>query len=142
MAKHRTQVMAKWEHLFAEHAASGHTVTRFCSERGIATSSFHSALKRKMELLVHDDPSASTKQSVLQTTRDSALQQNAVTQPEASEPVGFVPLHIMHEGQEGTTARVTSCLRVQLSSGREILVDRGFDAETLVRLMAILETGL
>lgn len=47
MKQQRAEVWAKWRSLVAEQKASGQSVTRFCSERGLSSGQFF-AWKKKL----------------------------------------------------------------------------------------------
>jgi len=136
--------MAKWEEIFLEHHASGQIVSRFCSERGIATSSFHSALKRKKKMFMQEDQ-ASLGDLPSTVVEDSSSPQTISNKQNSSVSSSFVPLHIKRQAKKdlkelSTPTTVASLLRVQLCSGHQIFVEAGFDAETLARLIAVLES--
>lgn len=125
----------EWAAIFSDHEHSGLSVKRFCLQRGIKPTSFHSAQKRKDILLVKASVDACKV-----TPADRRHLQPAAAHAIASHRAGFVGIHV-REQSRAKMPLVASAIRVQLRGGHQLWVDSDFDATHLRSLVAVLESA-
>jgi len=133
-SRHRLN-SGEWDALIAEHAQSGLSVKRFCLQRGIKPTSFHSAQKRRKILASKACEASHGGKQARPSSLPSLL--TVSRQPQAS---GFVALHVAEESCAAINSSEAS-IRVQLRSSHQLWVDSGFDAHHLGRLVALLESA-
>jgi len=106
-----TEQMAAWRRVIADQESGDETQGEFCARRGLKLETFRNWKYR----LARGESSP----------RDRGR----------SEPVRFVPVRVVDRGVE-----TASGVDLVLPGGRVVRVARGFDPETLKRLMETLET--
>jgi hypothetical protein len=124
----RRQVWGKWRKLVGEQARSGQSAAAFCRERGLCAPHFFAWKRRLRE--------AGGGPTVLRTPLGEFVE---------------VPVARAGWGQAGDTrepraargSRAAGDARVEvlLKNGRGLLVGRGFDAELVRALVAVLESA-
>ncbi len=107
----RRRSRAEIQELVAEYEASGLGRTAFCQQRGLSLSTLARYRKRQEQ-----------------------------TAGEPTEGKRWLAVEVAGSGA-GEGGQRTSGLAVVLPGGRRIEVGRGFDAETLQRLLAVVERG-
>jgi transposase len=107
----RRRSRAEVEQLVAEYEASGLGRTAFCQERGLSLSTL-SRYRRRQEQ----------------------------TAGEAAEGKRWLAVEVSGSAAAEGGERASG-LAVALPGGRRIEVGRGFDADTLTRLLAVMERG-
>jgi hypothetical protein len=134
MRNHRRGAL-EWARLIDEWKASGLSLPEFCRTRGLQKTTmcgwvYKPALKRAIEKAQRGD----RPQPV-----DSPKSRKP--SPPKSTPA-FVPVRLRQLVSSSTIESVQrSSIEVILGAGRRVIVERGFDAETLRRVVAALESG-
>jgi hypothetical protein len=105
----RRRTRAEAEQVVAGYEASGLSRVEFCRERGLSQATLARYLKRRRE-----------------------------TGAGTTGAGGFVAVELTGAGS-GVSEVAASGLAVTLATGRRIEVGRGFDAQTLVELLGVLE---
>jgi len=121
-------VWAKWRELVSEQGRSGQSVAVFCRERGLCAPHFYAWKKR---------------------LREADGGQGEVRAPLAKfVEVKLVPAGpgLAGAGRDAGAARVSRAagdarVEVVLKNGRSLRVGRGFDAELVRALMAVVESA-
>jgi hypothetical protein len=127
----RTAPHVDWDGLFRRWRGSGLTQAEFCSRHRIPIHSFRYRLYRsdaRTAALVADRPAASTRPA---------------PSPDGERTTDFLPVRVVDvvRPQEDSSAPASPGRPVEviLDGGRRIAVPPGFDADTLLRVVAILE---
>lgn len=134
MRNHRRGAL-EWARLIDEWKASGLSLPDFCRQRGLQKTTmcgwvYKPALKRAIEKAQRVDSPQ---------TADSPKSRT----PSPAKPTpAFVPVRLRQLVTPPTIEPVPrSAIEVIVGSGRRVLVERGFDAETFRRVVAALEAG-
>jgi len=107
-----------WRELFREQAGSGLSHTDFCRERSIPTHSYFWYRRR------------------LEWTKTGAVRGPTAPQAKPSAPSTLVPVRISATSKHGPAQ---GSIDVVLARGRCLRVSRGFDRQTLLDLIRLLE---
>jgi hypothetical protein len=129
MARRASQDV-NWAALFREWRDSGLTQPEFCRRRGVPLHTFRRRLYRR-----DAEPAADL-------DRPAAAIRPA-ERPAAWTPGAFLPVRVVGDDRPSTDSASHPTpvrpVEVILSCGRRIAVPPGFDAETLARVISILE---
>jgi len=108
---------SRWSAIIAEHALSDLPVSRFCARRGISTAAFY----RWRRAIQDGGPARRRRRG-------------------ASGPPVFIEA-VVADAPPGPASGASAPASpiIELGSGRRIVVPRGFDEETLARLVFALE---
>ena len=106
------RVWAKWGKLVTEQVGSGRSVAAFCQERRLCAPHFFAWKKR---------------------LREAATRRQA----QGGEAAPFMEVKLVGAASTAGESRV----EIRLANGRSLLVDRGFDAQHLRALLAVVETA-
>ena len=121
-----------WAVLCREWRTSGHTQPEFCRRRGLPLHTFRRRLYQPDARDVADD----------------AARPTAAPRPKAGLPARtpshhFIPVRVVADGRPAPSLAIPPVqgrpVEVILADGRRIAVPPGFDTETLLRVIAILE---
>jgi hypothetical protein len=124
MARIRRQA-AEWAALIDQWRQSGLSLPAFCQRHGLSRGSMQNWVY-KPEL----------KRAVEATRREA---QGSVDEPPAPAAVpAFLPVRIVQAAAVGE-ASDRSGVEVVIGAGRRVVIGAGFDAETLRRVVAVLE---
>jgi hypothetical protein len=117
----RRRSRAEAERLVVEYERSGLTRRSFCEQRGISAGTLDLYRKRRREM--------------------EATPPSGAEEAGPRRAVGILPVEWVGGAQSATRAapETQAGLWVELARGRRIGVSQGFDADLLVRLMAVLE---
>ena len=125
----------EWARLIDAWKASGLSLPEFCQQHGIKKTTmcgwvYKPALKQAIE---------TARQVASLRQADSAK----ISEPSTAKPTpAFVPVRLRQIVSPPTTVLVQrSAIEVIVGSGRRVVVEKGFDAETLRRVVAALESG-
>jgi hypothetical protein len=131
MAKNRLGAAA-WAKLIEEWKHSGLSVPEFCQQRGLSCGTmkgwiYKPGLRRAIENTQH----------VGRIPRREPTERP----PASATPVEFVPVRLAETTapQASETTNATA-IEVILGAGRRVIVERGFDPETLRQVVAALES--
>jgi hypothetical protein len=134
MRNHRRGAL-EWARLIDEWKASGLSLPEFCRTRGLQKTTmcgwvYKPALKRAIEKAQRGD-------------RPQPVDSPKFRKPSPPKSTSaFVPVRLRQLVSSSTIETVQrSAIEVILGAGRRVVVDRGFDAETLRRVVAALESG-
>ena len=103
--------VAAWRRVIADQERGDQTQGEFCARRGLKLETFRNWKYRR------------------------AREKRPSDQDERPEPIRFVPVRVVDRGVE-----TSSGVELALSGGRVVRVARGFDPETLKRLIETLGT--
>lgn len=114
-----------WDGVIAEYRAGGVSQEAFCRRRGLSVHSLRAWLY----------------QPQLQAARAAARGDLTSGRTPSADAGGFLPIHVVAERAESLPVEggLEVPLEVLLDKGRRVAVRRGFDAATLVELLAALE---
>ncbi len=123
-----------WDGVIAEYRASGISQEAFCRRRGLSVHSLRAwlyqpdlRLARASLAAVGDAKSGPGSKAMVAGDRSAAV-----------ERVGaFLPIDVLADAAESLPLEAR--LEVLLGNGRRVAVRPGFDAPTLVQLVAVLE---
>jgi hypothetical protein len=107
-----------WREIFREQAGSGLSHTDFCRERSIAIHSYFWYRRR------------------LEWTKTAAARRPTAPQAKPSAPSTLVPVRLSASSKPSTAS---GAIEVVLARGRCLRVSRGFDRQTLLDLVRVLE---
>ena len=121
---------AEWGRLVEQWKESGLSLPKFCQQRGIKKGTmsgwvYKPSLKRAIE--------ASGFGEVVRDARPAA------SRPSSSP--AFVPVRLREPASVSLEPAPASAIEVILGSGRRVIVPRGFDAQTLRQVLAVLESS-
>jgi hypothetical protein len=124
MTRHQRskRVWAKWGKLVTEQVGSGRSVAVFCQERRLCAAHFFAWKKRLREA----------------ATRRQA-QGDEATQFVEVKLAAVAPAAWATRGAASTAGE--SRVEIRLANGRSLLVDRGFDAQHLRAVLAVVEAA-
>jgi hypothetical protein len=123
MARVRRQA-AEWAALIDQWRQSGLSLPAFCQRHGLSRGSMQNWVY-KPEL----------KRAVEAARREA---QGPVDEPAASAMPAFLPVKVV-QAAAVSEASDRSGVEVVIGSGRRVVIGAGFDAETLRRVVAVLE---
>jgi len=114
MSTKRQQQWTKWGELIGEQESGGLGVSAFCRDRGVSTASFYTWRKR--------------------------LGQAGGAETGIGHPVRFLEVKLA-AAAEPIAPLPTACaaIEVRLGKGRSLMVEPGFDAIHLQRVLSVLE---
>ena len=103
---------AKWSRIIDQQQSSGLPVAVFCRERSLPVSSYY-GWRRKLSGGPADP---------------DFMEARVVGEPEVED-----------KKSGGASVSNSSCVRIELSGGRQVLVTRGFDRQVLLDVIHVLE---
>jgi len=132
MAKRRLSA-AQRSSILEEWVQSGLSVAAFCRQRGLSYSTMKGWLY-KPGISRAIESAHRARRAVL--TKPAELRERSVSSPK------FVPVQLVQSSglPVGPTAE-RQAIAVVLAGGRRVVVDQGFDPETLRQVVAALEAG-
>jgi hypothetical protein len=127
---------AQWARLLEEWAHSGLSVPAFCQQRGLSSSTMKGWLY-KPELKGAVGNTCRARRAARTTPTETSMPSRSVSSP------GFVPVRLTETAavQASETNQRTAAIAVILGGGRRVVVEQGFDPETLRQVVAALESG-
>jgi len=122
------QALGKWRKLVSEQGRSGQSVAAFCGERGLCAPYFYTWRKRLRE--------ADAGQGVLRAPLAKFVEVKLV-------PAGPGLAGAGRDAGAASVSRAAGDVRVEilLKNGRSLRVGRGFDAERVRALVAVVESA-
>ena len=122
------QALGKWRKLVSEQGRSGQSVAAFCGERGLCAPYFYTWRKRLRE--------ADAGQGVLRAPLAKFVEVKLV-------PAGPGLAGAGRDAGAASVSRAAGDVRVEilLKNGRSLRVGRGFDAELVRALVAVVESA-
>ena len=131
MARRSSQAV-DWETLCREWRGSGLTQPEFCRRRGLPLHTFRRRLYQPVARDVGGD-----------AARPTAAPPPKAGPPAHTQSPRFLPVRVVAEDRPAPGSATPSALgrpvEVMLAGGHRIAVPPGFDAETLLRVLTILE---
>ena len=124
MARIRRQA-AEWAALIDQWRQSGLSLPAFCQRHGISRGSMQNRVY-KPEL----------KRAVEDARREA--QEHVDERPASATVPAFLPVRVV-QADAGVEASDRSGVEIVIGAGRRVVIGPGFDAETLRRVVAVLE---
>ena len=115
-----------WRTVIEDHAASGHSISRFCRERNLQETSFY-RWRKKLSNSTRRQRSARSKPTVTRVSN----------QKRSTKPPPFVAVDLAQGPTVGTNQ---NGFEISLANGRHVLVPSTFDVGSLRRLIQLLES--
>jgi hypothetical protein len=125
----------EWARLVDEWRRSGLSLPQFCRQHDIKTGTMSGwVYKPKLQRVI---------ENARKRNADKPVVPASIYPPNTVKPApAFVPVRLRQFVSSTTIEPVPrSAIEVIVGAGRRVIVERGFDAETLRRVVAALESG-